>query len=764
MIKRIVILIIAAGFIYVPFIQAQEGVVKQIHVKTDKAPDCSSLKSIIESVTRGAETDDQKAIAVMNFMRFNHYHLKNPFDKYGVGALKAMNVYGWRLCGGLATIQGALYRELGWKWRYSGQPGHTTIEAGYGDSWHYLDTFLRFYAWRDAPKAPGGRTIASQEDIRDNTKIATEGFVFDNARRVWYHKGDVFEWLNEDLTNWRAPSFLNCGDTLSGVVSGCKGVSISSARTGHRNTKFDVPGYSMDINLSPGYSLTFWWKAFPEGFFHPQKSGRMAYPYHTCGSKEYRNCPVAGPLLEPYARDAEGKQIDSYKRSYANGILRFQPDLSTPHFLKGLHAQDNVSLKDGALCPADTSKPGTITVRMQSPYVMVKGTVKAEGVDSIEVASGEGKHKKPFAKLEGEDLRKFIHGDFECLVKITFSKPVTKLNIEVMVMHNRCALPYLSPGKNKVTVSCADPKAFGENRLAVTYAFVKGVRSRSYAEICERDMDLAKAHYSRWKGSVQTVQKIFAQDKLPAEYDIQVSTPEGKYPAYPKMVFLRREILAPGQKPLPLPDDSREFAEVKGEVLKEMPNPFSVGFHKPPAKKTRPVVTQKVDVTHHFITMDGKPNDRFLIKWKKNNSMAWVLAVTGELKSLPEKTSDLAAVRLCVPITRGSTKAPSKIGIAALKKVPVPGEKYDFKNLGGVIATGIVPKLPASGPYNPPKIFTFDITKQIKSVIRGDAKFHGLGIRVIPDKSVDEGWSVTVTSVSPETAKSYIEIDIYKKD
>ena len=33
--------------------------------------------------------------------------------------MKLINVYGWSLCGGLHTVQAALWREMGWPWRYN---------------------------------------------------------------------------------------------------------------------------------------------------------------------------------------------------------------------------------------------------------------------------------------------------------------------------------------------------------------------------------------------------------------------------------------------------------------------------------------------------------------------------------------------------------------------------------------------------------------------------------------------------------------------
>src|SRR5439155_934508 len=162
----------------------------------------------------------------------------------GLGALKVINVYGWGLCGGLHTVEAALWREVGWRWRYVGwsDPGHTTVEAFYGGRWHYLDSFLKFYAWVPEPRAPGRRTV----------------------------------------------------------------------------------------------------------------------PGHGCGDKDYRNCPALGPVLEPYTHSG------GRRRSYANGTLRFAPDLTGGAFLRGLAGRDNVKQAGGKLVPADPARPASITVALQS--------------------------------------------------------------------------------------------------------------------------------------------------------------------------------------------------------------------------------------------------------------------------------------------------------------------------------------------------------------------------------------------------------------
>ena len=101
--------------------------IRTIGIVNDRAPDCSSLQSIVDSVTRGCKTDDERAIALYNFCRYDHYHLAYPSESGGVSALKFINVYGWGLCGGQHTVMAALWEKAGFNWRFRGwsSPGHT---------------------------------------------------------------------------------------------------------------------------------------------------------------------------------------------------------------------------------------------------------------------------------------------------------------------------------------------------------------------------------------------------------------------------------------------------------------------------------------------------------------------------------------------------------------------------------------------------------------------------------------------------------------
>src|SRR5262249_20323578 len=135
------------------------------------------------------------------------------------------------------------------------------------------------------------------------------------------------------------------------------------------------------------------------------------------------------------------------------------------------------------------------------------------------------------------------------------------------------------PGRNRVSVSVADRSALGENRLVVTYAYRKGARDKAPEAMRREGKEIARAHNARWEGTTTVVQKAFKAGDLPAQFTIDIPTPRDKYPVYPRMVFLRREVLAPGLEPLPLPEGARPAVAGPDEELKSLPSPFLTGIH-----------------------------------------------------------------------------------------------------------------------------------------------------------------------------------------
>ena len=722
--------------------------VRCIQVLADKAPDCSTRESIIASITRGCRTNDEKAVAIYNFARLAWYHHAYPREKGGIPALKYLHVYGWGLCGGQHSVLCSLWEAAGFDTRFIGWRGHTTVECRYDGQWHYFDTFLKCYFWKPAPGASGGRTVASQADLAVNPKLVREGLTFDKARKVYYPKGNCFEIIN-NKANWVAPALFVCGDQPEGVISGVAGRGTPSEpnkKRGHMGIHFDERGYAADVDLSPGMSLELMWKALPDAWYW---MGAKRPPSHSCTDKDFRNCPAIGPILEPYVGVYEPRG----RRSYANGVLTYAPDLGDSAFLAGLAGSENAKIAGGRLVPADPSRPATITVELKLPYVFVKARGEADGADKAEVAT-DG---KSFQAVDLKDFSAAVNGTYGCRLRLTVGKALRTLRVEIVVQHNRCVLPYLSPGRNEITVSVADPKQLGANRLAVTYAYCLGERNRSYEEICDRGAEVARAHYARWSDQPTAVRKVFAASDLPATFTIDVPTPKDKHPVYPRMLFLRRAVLAPGAKPQPLPAGAVEPTVGPDDELKTLPNPFLIGIAAPPKKVARPTVVRQVPLLcSHVVKTDGQVFDNHYLKWRPKKDEAWVLLVGGDLKALPAPR-DIAAARLTFPVVNACPQATTQVGCTLLDAPFEKGKPYDFKKLGEVLGTVNVPKQ-AAGPA---RHYAIDVTRAVKRIAAGEAKFHGFCIRTIPNRSVDDGWTTRIDITKDEV--TCLELVTYAK-
>ena len=541
------------------------GQVGNIKALPDKAPDCTSLKSIVDSITRECKTNDEKAIAIYNFMLLAHYHFAYP---EGGPVLREINAFGWSLCGGLQAEQSALWRAAGWNWRFIGWQGHTTGEAFYDNKWHYLDTFLKFYCWVPDAAAPGGRTIGSQADLAKDADALMANFVEKGG--VYYIKDDPYE-LIDGKGNWMAQSFLNCGDGLKGCFEGSK---FGSKRPGGPDAgwmgqQHDTGAYSAELDLFPGGALTNTWESVDGGWYWP---GQKKPPTHTCpNNKDLRTNPSAGGVLEPYFK---------HRRSWTNGTLAFAPDFGGKDVLKSFYASENAKYENGALVPAEAGKPASVTVLLQSPYVMVKAGGSADGADTFEVTSEKSfklPELKTFKAAEIKDFGAAVNGRTIALVKVGFTAALKSLKLDVVVENNSGSLPYLSPGKNVITVTAADAAALEDNKLVVTFAYAPGYRTCSLEQLCKDGKRVAAQQNAVWAETPTVVQKTFAAKDLPARFEIDVPTPKDKHAVYPKMIFVRREVISVGGKPLPLPENAAAPKPGPDDELKTLPNPFLIG-------------------------------------------------------------------------------------------------------------------------------------------------------------------------------------------
>ena len=731
--------------------QTQLNLLTAIKVQPDKAPDCSSLRSIVESVTRDCKTNDERAIAIYNFCQLALYHRATPAEPSGIAALKLIHCYGWSLCGGQHAVESALWREAGWEHRFVGWNGHTTVEAKYDGRWHYLDVFLKFYAWQ--PDGQGGRTIASQDELTKNAEtLIKNAFVLDRVRGCVYAKDNPFV-INGEHANWRAAAFLACGDTLEDVIAGLKTHRPAGQGRDWNGIEHATGNYSTDLNLAPGWALTNLWDPVEGNWYWPDQT---IPPAHTCGHKDTVNDPGIGLILEPYLNSKPA-------RSYGTGRLTFSPDFSTEACLRGFVECENVKHASGMLLPIDVARPASVVLKLQSPYLLTAAGGQAAGADRVEVSTDDGKTYQP---VELRDFGSAVKGRMSALVKIGFQTALKSLRIEALVQNNPGSLPYLSPGKNVVAVTVADAPALGDNKLVVTYAYQLGSRSKSFDQLCDEGKEIARQHNATWSDSVTIVQKTFTARDLPASFEIDCPTPAGRYPVYPRMIFLRREVLSAASTPLPLPADVVAAKPNTGGQLATLPNPFLIGSEKPAPIAVRPIQTTRIDLKYlHFCNEQDQVSDKGILVWPKNAQeqgkvVRGAVLVGGDLNDLPKK--NVAAVRLVVPVVQGHSMASGKLGVVLLKTPVEKGKGCGFRELDHSAGWAIVPMQPGETPeYRPAKPISIDVTRAMKEIAAGSRKFSGLALRMVPDRGVDDGY--TVRCQVSTTEPIFLEVDTYSE-
>ena len=231
-----------------------------------------------------------------------------------------------------------------------------------------------------------------------------------------------------------------------------------------------------------------------------------------------------------------------------------------------------------------------------------------------------------------------------------------------------------------MTVSVGDPKSLGDNKLVVTYAYRLGSRSKSFEQLYEQGKEIAKQHDAKWSPDVTYVQKTFAASELPATFEIDCPTAKGRYPVYPRMEFLRREVIAPNRRRrFRCPDGAVEAKVGPNDELASLPMPLLIGTEAPPVVKARAVKTVRIPLAYvQFVTEKGEVGDSGSLRWPKNAGekgkvVSTAVILDGDLKTLPAK-KNISAVRLCVPISQAHDKAQTQLGAVLLKDSVEKGE------------------------------------------------------------------------------------------
>lgn len=395
--------------------------------------DWRTLAAIVAEATRGWTSEADRARAIWEFVRRQRFHACT-WDNECSDAVKALNVYGYTLCGNQALVLDDLWKAAGLKTRRGYPVGHCVGEVFYDGRFQLLDSDEHVICLlRD------NQTIAAEADIvRDHDLVKrthTYGIGSGDSRRT---------------------------DEFSAALYGYEG---------QREKTYDLSTrHTMDLVLRPGESIEFRWdhvgKQYTAG--EPRVVGQ---PWHD----------GLGDLLAGWGAVA----YDNLR----NGRLRYRPDLGGEAAPRGAESCENVTWDRSAarLRPAAADRPAQVTWRFASPYVFVGGRASAR-VQLGPGATAEWRYSTDGTKWstavtadETQATLAAILDDlisprkspaYTLFVQLHLRGPVAvdDVSFEFDIQTSALGLPELTLGANHVVYADDSP---GERRVRITHCWLE---------------------------------------------------------------------------------------------------------------------------------------------------------------------------------------------------------------------------------------------------------------------------------------------------
>lgn len=192
--------------------------------------DWYDVNAIVAEATRGAATDEEKAFALWSWVLYKRFQL-SPNDRSALHPVRAMNGYGYGICGHTSAWLKALWTAAGLKARVQELWGHTVSEVYYDGAWHLFDGNVKvFYPGRD------NRTVASLEALERDEGLIARGI---HPRDPWLRRPDTPS-HNQELVRY-----------------------IAAYKDNYEEHSYDdeiARPYNMAMTLRPGEKLVRWWE------------------------------------------------------------------------------------------------------------------------------------------------------------------------------------------------------------------------------------------------------------------------------------------------------------------------------------------------------------------------------------------------------------------------------------------------------------------------------------------------------------------------
>jgi hypothetical protein len=465
-----------------------EGIV----IDTDRSINCTSLKTMVDDICRGCRTDQDKAIAIYNFMVrtvWMDWHSHRPLEMQPDGRLLFVNdpvkyivVYGFCGCGPQAGVHGALCRAAGLGFRQLDPGfGHVSGEVFWAGGWHWMDVWLPAYVTDGA-----GQIYSYDEIMADRTRFSKardEGRVPRNF--MVNYDADVSTIVN-------AKNHKPAGDPYE-------------------------QRYTEDLCLRPGESCTWLWDNVgkwysPSG---PYLGRHLEGQFPSGPAAKFGNDRVLAGAFEywqPYAKTIPDGPHSAwnkiYYRYYGNSLFVTEPPMTRQGLADiGAELTDLEVSREGLVV---TRPGGQMQMGFQLPYVIADTQI--EGVAEMKVGGavsfcfstdggktwllgGEVKQSGSFGPISIGKPNTYEYpagstsGHYGFLLKVVLraNSPKTptvlkSLKVTNTTMLNFYSRPWLEPGDNRVTVTATNGDSLSAAPLEIAWSWQEdGKNTKSFA-------------------------------------------------------------------------------------------------------------------------------------------------------------------------------------------------------------------------------------------------------------------------------------------
>lgn len=211
--------------------------------------DWYDVNSMVKEITAGSTTDEEKALAIWEWVHWKRFQ-RSPLDHSSLHPVRAMNGYGYGICGHTAAWLKCLWTAAGLEARVQEIWGHTISEAYYNGAWHMLDGNVKvFYTARD------NRTIASLAELEKDAWLIKRTI---HPRDPWIRQNDP-PGRNEEFVRYIITSDDNFEE--------------------HSYDSEIAKNYTMSYTLKPGEKLIRWWNPVLEKYESCDKQPQVPQRY-----------------------------------------------------------------------------------------------------------------------------------------------------------------------------------------------------------------------------------------------------------------------------------------------------------------------------------------------------------------------------------------------------------------------------------------------------------------------------------------------------